>query len=118
MTEREAIEAIRSIVGELLTPSNDQTPYVRGVIAVAHAILGAALIAPFGVAGAFAAGILGGAYWLIKERGDLARGGAWRDGLEDALFVSMGAFYGFAWWPILVLSFSGLIMIIAEAKKQ
>ena len=73
---------------------------------MAHAVLGADLGALANTAGlaAVSAGLLrlslGAVYWLVKERGDLRRGGGVVDGLVDAGFVSLGALYpGPAWWP-------------------
>ena len=51
------------------------------------------------------------AYWLLKERGDLKRGGAVLDGLEDTAMVALGTYYGPVWWPPLMLACGGIVMI-------
>lgn len=109
-------DAIRRVVGELLTPGAG-SPYVRGVIAIAHALVGAAGAATFGLYGSAAAIFVGLVYWIAKERGDLRRGGAWRDGVEDTLFVAMGALYGLWWWPLFILAAAGAIMLAAEVAR-
>lgn len=111
------MSALSRIIRELLTPGTGD-PYTRGVIGIAHAMLGAALGSAFGAAGIAAAFAIGAAYWFAKERRDLKRGGAWLDGLEDAGFVTLGAFYpGPWWWPALVLLTGLAVMVIAEARR-
>ncbi len=56
-------------------------------------------------------------YWLAKERGDLRRGGGWLDGAEDAAMVSLGAWYGAAWWPALVIG-AGAVMMVSGAVRR
>lgn len=111
------LESLKRVVAELMRPSNEQTPYMRGVIAIAHAMIGGALSGAFGWHGTAASCAFFILYWIAKERGDLLRGGAWRDGVEDAIFVAMGPFYGAALWPAIVVMFSAAIMVIAEVKK-
>lgn len=88
------------LLRDILTPSPGATPYQAGVMAMAHAMLGAALCASlgwYGLAPGLAAAAL---YWLVKERGDLRRGGAIMDGLEDAVMVWLGSSKtGGAWMP-------------------
>jgi ABC-type glutathione transport system ATPase component len=57
----------------------ERTAAALALVGMGHALLGAALAAPFGWYGLGAALALALAYWLAKERGDLRRGGEWRD---------------------------------------
>ena len=111
---------IGAIFAELATPSGQVGPldlaYRRAVIGIGHAMLGAALVAalpgygwPLGLA-------LGVLYWLAKERGDLWRGGDIKDGLEDAVMVSLGAWYGPWWWPAVVLACGGYLMAMGARR--
>lgn len=94
------------LITEILTPSaRDESAYDKSVIAIGHVMLGAALAAVLGVYTAPARLSLSVAYWLIKERGDLKRGGSWRDGLWDAAFVGFGGLYGPWWWPVAAFVF-------------
>jgi hypothetical protein len=105
---------------EINTPTGQQGPldaaYRRAVVGIAHAMLGAALVAPFGWYGLGAALGIALGYWLAKERGDLRRGGDLRDGLEDALMVSLGAFYGPWWWPAVMIGCGGYLMAVGARK--
>ena len=96
--------------GELWTPGGNSTPHYRAVTAGGHALLGAAVAGLFGFWGLAAGVALAVAYWLIKERADLRNGGALLDGLEDTVMVSLGAWYGAAWWPLLMVLCMGYIM--------
>ena len=100
---------------DLLTPSGYGTPYTAGTSAVAHGLLGAC-VAPFGWHGLLAALSVALAYWLLKERGDLARGGAWLDGLEDTAMVAIGTYYGPVWWPPLMLA-CGLVVMVSRILR-
>lgn len=105
---------MNSIIAELFTPSGQtgevSPAYRRAVIAIAHAVLGAALAQFLGGFGLAFALLLAVAYWLAKEWGDLKRGGALWDGVEDALMVSFGAWYGAPEWPLVILCAAGYIM--------
>jgi hypothetical protein len=105
---------IRQILAELATPSNQvgslDRPYRRAVIGIGHAIVGAALVSALPAWGWPLGLTLGAVYWLIKERGDLLRGGGILDGLEDAAMVSLGAWYGPWWWPVVILGCAGYLM--------
>jgi hypothetical protein len=110
---------IVTLFDDILTPGSDGSPaYRRGVIAIAHAMLGAALVWPvaalFGPEWVIAAGgirvAIAGAYWGLKEAFDLQRGGTLADGIEDAAFVAAGTFYGVAWWPVLMILAGGFVM--------
>ena len=103
-----------------MTPSTFSGPlekaYRRAVIGLAHAMLGAALVSampgygwPLGLA-------LGVLYWWGKERGDLRRGGDLMDGVEDALMVSLGAWYGPWWWPAVMLGCGAYLMAMGARK--
>ena len=102
------IRTIREIWSAILTPSRpDEAAYDRLVIAIAHAVLGAALatlLAPYAAAGA-AVGRLGltALYALVKEGSDRRRGGSLRDSLWDTAAVALGMGYGTTWWPVTVL---------------
>ena len=102
------------LLAEILTPSKrDENAYTWAVIAMGHVLLGAAIAAIlyllFGdgtpVVALLTATRLGiaVAYWVIKEHGDLRRGGSWLDGVVDTLFVGLGSLYaGPEWWPLAV----------------
>ncbi|MCU0909786.1 MAG: hypothetical protein MUE98_00130 [Rhodobacteraceae bacterium] len=108
---------LRRVIAELLTPGGDQTPYIAGVVGMAHALVGAALIQHFGWQGGAGALAMAAAYWAAKEWGDLRRGGAWRDGAQDAGFVLWGALYGPGWWPASVLALGLMVMVAREARR-
>lgn len=92
--------------------------YIRAVIAIGHAMLGAAVCAWFGAWGLGLAVPLALVYWLAKERGDLTRGGTFWDGAEDTVMVSLGAWYGAVWWPALVIVSAGYIMAVATWRGK
>ena len=102
------------IMAEISTPTGQVGPlggaYLRAVSGMGHAVLGAAFCAPFGWWGLGAALAVAVVYWLVKERGDLRRGGDVWDGVEDAICVSLGAWYGAIWWPVAVLVAAGIIL--------
>lgn len=97
------MNALRRLLAIIAAPKTGDS-YTWAVIGLGHVMLGAALQ---GVLGASAAAVrlsLAVAYWCAKERGDLRRGGSLRDGLIDAAFVGVGAFYtGARWWPLAVI---------------
>jgi hypothetical protein len=102
-----AFATLRDIWAAIRTPSRpDEAAYDRLVISLAHAVLGAALAAlvpPLAVAGAVGRALLPTLYWLLKERGDLRRGGGLKDGLWDTAAVALGLAYGAPWWPVAAL---------------
>jgi hypothetical protein len=102
-----AFATLRDIWAAIRTPSRpDEAAYDRLVISLAHAVLGAALaavMAPLAVAGVVGRALLPTLYWLLKERGDLRRGGGLRDGLWDTTAVALGLAYGAPWWPAAAL---------------
>lgn len=61
--------------------------------------------------------VIAGIYWATKERGDLKRGGSFWDGAEDAVMVSLGAWYGVWWWPALILGAGLYIMAVAAWRR-
>lgn len=78
---------IRDFVGALRTPSSrDEAAYDFLVIAVAHAVLGAAAISLLGMWG----WTLLPAY-IVKEIKDIRRGGDLADSVMDTGFVVLGA---------------------------
>ncbi|MDZ7904592.1 MAG: hypothetical protein U5N55_01500 [Cypionkella sp.] len=105
-----------TLIRELMTPSGVSGPagaaYLRGVVGIGHALLGAAIAVAlpnwFGSIEPLVVLLL---YWIIKEAGDLRRGGNKLDGIEDAAFVGFGAIYGPAWWPFAVLCLSLVAMV-------
>lgn len=100
------MSAWRSLLADLAIPSaRDESPYLWMLIAIGHAVAGAALAqAVPGVWPAVARAAVPVAYWLTKERADLKRGGSLADGLVDAAFVALGTLYGPWWWPVTVLA--------------
>lgn len=103
---------LRDLWAEMMRPSGaDEPPYKWMVIGIAHAMLGAAL--------SWGGLLVAAVYWWIKERGDLRRGGAWRDGLVDTGFVALGTLYaGPLWWPLAVLAAAGGAAAIRSAAWQ
>jgi L-asparagine transporter-like permease len=55
-------------------------------------------------------------YWIFKETRDLRRGGSFRDGVEDALMVWLGYFYGPWWWPMLMLVCGAYLMAMGARR--
>ena len=110
------------IWAEINTPSGQAGPlsgaYRRAVEGIGHAVLGAAFCAYLDGWGLALAVPVAAIYWLAKERGDLRRGGRWLDGAEDAVMVGLGAWYGPAWWPALVLACGGLQMLSAAWRVR
>ena len=103
---------------DLLTPGSDGSAgYRRAVIGIAHAMLGAAMAAPLMAWGGPEAALIAPAlraavaliYSLVKEAGDLRRGGTLADGIEDTIFVHLGTFYGPWWWPLCMLAAGGAV---------
>ena len=111
---------IRQIIAELKTPTGQTGPlhgaYDRAVQGLGHAMIGAALAGAFGVWGGVAAFALAVGYWLAKEAGDIGRGGDVRDGIEDALMVWLGCFYGPWWWPMLMLVCGAYLMAMGARR--
>jgi hypothetical protein len=107
---------------EINTPSGRMGPltasYFRAVVAIGHAVLGAAFAALLGVWGLAPALVIGLVYWLAKEEGDIKRGGKVWDGVEDALMVAMGAWYGAVWWPVLILCSAAYIMVVDAWRRK
>lgn len=107
---------------ELLTPTGQQGPlkaaYDRAASGVWHAVLGAVFCGAFGWWGlgpAFAVALV---YWLLKETGDLRRGGKFWDGIEDAICVGLGLWYGTGWWPLMICLMGAVIMVSAGARHK
>lgn len=101
-------EALAAIWREIATPSvATEAPYLRLLLAIAHAMLGAALfeLAPaLGLGAAAARGLIPAGYWLVKERADLKRGGGARDGLIDAAFVASAVWAHEPFWHVTILA--------------
>lgn len=83
---------------ELRQPSPaDESPYLWLLVALGHIALGAAAAAGLAAVQVPAPAIPAAvalAYWYIKERADLRRGGLRLDSLVDAAFVGLGAAQG------------------------
>lgn len=109
------LQAIIATIRDLSTPAVG-SPYIRGVIWIGHAMVGAAFVSGFGLIGLLPALAIGALYWTVKERGDLRRGGALSDGIEDALGVAMGGLYGFPHWPEAIIAIGFGIMVLARLK--
>ncbi len=107
---------------EINTPTGQIGPlhaaYVRSASGIGHAVLGAAFCALFGLWGIVAACLIAAAYWLLKERGDLRRGGDLWDGIEDAICISLGAWYGPWWWPAVALAAAAIILLSAAVRAR
>lgn len=108
--------ALSRIIRALATPGVG-SPYVRGVIFIAHAMVGAAFVSALGLYGLGPAIVIALLYATLKERGDIRRGGGKWDSVEDTLAVAMGALYGSPWWPVAVLLTGFGVMVAAEARK-
>lgn len=108
--------SIRRLWAEAMRPTIG-SGYLWAVIGISHVMLGAALQGVLGASGAAARLVLTVVYWILKERGDLRRGGSLRDGIVDAALVGVGAFYsGPRWWPIAVIIAIAAGAIIKEAR--
>lgn len=105
-----------SVWRDLWTPGGNSTPHHRAVTAGGHALLGASVVAWFDAWGLGAGILLAVVYWAIKETADLRNGGSVWDGLEDTAMVGLGAWYGAAWWPALIVVAMGYIMWQAGRK--
>ena len=111
--------SIKRLIDAILTPSQrDEDGYTWAVVGIGHVMLGAALQGLLGWSGAALRVLIAVGYWLAKERGDIRRGGALRDGLVDAAFVGVGAFYsGPRWWPLAVMATVCVGAAIREAGR-
>jgi len=108
---------------EINTPTGQTGPisaaYARAAGGVWHAVFGAALVQSLGLGFGLATGLaLALVYWLVKERGDLRRGGRWWDGAEDAVMVSLGAWAGPWWWYGLVCGAGVYVLASAAWRAQ
>lgn len=106
---------------ELDTPDSAVVPsraYIRAVVGIGHAMLGAVIGATLGLYGLGAAVVVALAYWLWKERGDLRRGGTFWDGAEDTAFVALGLWYGAVWWPAVVMAAAGYVLAVATWRAK
>jgi hypothetical protein len=109
------------IWAELRTPTGAAGPlsaaYARAMGGIGHAVAGAcvAVLAP--VDPLILWGALVVVYWLAKEANDLRRGGRFWDGVEDALMVGLGAWYGAAWWPCVIVGAAVYIMATAAWRR-
>lgn len=110
------------IWAELNTPSDQIGPlaraYQRGAIAAWHMLLGSVVALPMGDAQWLFGGVVATIYWLIKERGDLRRGGRVWDGLEDAVCVYLGTFCGPWWWGPVCLASTGYVFLMGAINDR
>ena len=117
-----------ALIEELSRPSTTppgplNAAYQRGVIGIGHLVLGAAIAGLLWPVAGWVDALtrLGGAvlYWLIKEAGDLRRGGTFWDGIEDAALVGLGLFYAGQWWaPGSALVLGGYLMIMGARRAR
>lgn len=116
---------LRRILAAFATPGGSTTAHHRGATWFWHwglgAWPGAALSGLDWISALGAVAVVGVIYWITKERRDLARGGAWRDGIEDALAVAVGAWAGYAvpamLWPVLV-GHAGALLVMARGMQR
>ena len=110
------------ILEEINTPTGMIGPlhgaYTRAMSGIGHAVLGASAFAALGLWGIVWAAIGAAVYWLLKERGDLRRGSDLWDGVEDAICLSLGAWYGPWWWPVAALAAAGIILVSAGVRAR
>ena len=86
----------------------------RATTAGAHALLGACAAS----GGVWWLGMaVAAVYWLWKERADMARGGSWRDGVEDMACVWLGTAYGPWWWPFVMGAVMAYIMAMDAVRR-
>ncbi len=109
------MSALSRILKTLATPSVG-TPYVRGIIFIAHAVVGAAIDYVMGGHGWVFAVALGVAYFAFKEAADMRKGGDLIDSLQDTIGLVMGA-SGVPWWPVAVLLTGFGVMVLAEMRR-
>jgi len=107
---------IHQMIAELRTPSGQVGPlsqaYGRGAVAAWHMMLGAVAALPMGDLQWLYGLLVALAYWIVKETGDLRRGGDFADGLEDAACVYLGTFCGPLWWPAVALASTGYVFVM------
>lgn len=90
---------LQDIIAELkrpstLAPGPLHAAYERGVIGMAHGLVGALLAAPAAyLAHGLAPLLVAVLYFVTKEVGDIRRGGTSQDSIEDAAMVGLGALY-------------------------
>ena len=111
------MNALRRLLAIIAAPT-DGDSYEWAVIGLGHVMLGAALQGLLGVTAAAARLALAALYWVAKERGDLRRGGALRDGLVDTALVGVGCFYaGPRHWPVMAMAAICFSAFIKERKR-
>ena len=106
-----------AIWDEIMDPNGGRLAlsHYRATTAGAHALLGACAAS----GGVWWLGlIVAVAYWLWKERGDMTRGGSWRDGVEDMACVWLGTAYGPWWWPFVIVAVMAYIMAMDAARRM
>lgn len=105
------LHRLAEIWREIAAPSErNERPYLSMLIAIGHAVLGAALH-PY-AAGAAGAARLAMFYFVGKETRDLRKGASLRDSLTDTAFIVAGTFYGAPWWPAVILAAALIAAII------
>lgn len=114
-------EALAAIWREITEPSvAAEAPYLRLLLAIGHAMLGAALfeIAPAaGLSAAAARAAIPALYWAVKERADLRRGGSLRDGATDAAFVASAAWAAAPLWHVTVLAAALAVAVLIRPGR-
>jgi hypothetical protein len=115
---------IKKIWAEFRKPSErNPDPHHRGATGIWHAALGAIpglVLADYGLWPASATVICVVSFYLQKEIGDLRRGGAIADTIEDAVFVGAGAFfaYYYALIGLLAINFMALAVMWLQIKER
>lgn len=99
----------KKLFEEMMTPSKNESDFIWALVAIGHAVVGAA---GFLLIGWWALPI-----YLLKELHDLKIGGKKLDGAVDIGFFMLGLVYGTPEWPWLVLSGVALGVFLRNALK-
>lgn len=113
------MKALLLIWREIVQPSRpNEAPYLRLLIALGHGVLGAALFelsALWGFGVGLARALIPLAYWLLKERADLRKGGSVVDSIFDALFVLSAAWLYLPIWHVMLIAGATVVAAIRYA---
>ena len=112
------MNSVSALWATILTPSaRDEDGYTWACIFLGHAVLGLAIGQAFGAEAAGSRALLAAVYWLVKERGDLRRGGSLLDGAADALALWAGAYMAERWVAVMVLATAAGGAWVKEARR-